>query len=325
MKLTYFYRNHRVGYSIKKVSDLFVSQMKDKCVYEMPSQYASIKGILLNMFFTFLHRDKKGINHVTGDIHYCILPLMGCKNVLTVHDTVAYDQAKGWKKTIIKYLWFVWPLKFATKVVCISDATRLSLRRFTKRSDILVIPNAVDPTYAYSPRTFDESHPNILLIGTSWNKNIERTVRALKNIDCRFSIIGPLTESQRQTLKECNTKYDNKQDLTDNEIRHEYESSDIICFCSVFEGFGMPIIEGNAIGRPVITSNISPMTEVAADAALLANPYDEADIRSKIVSLIDSKELRSSYVERGLANSLRFQQCEIVDRYKTVYKEIAKM
>ena len=46
MKITYFYRNHKAGYSIKKVSDLYVNQMEDKEVFEMPSQYASIKSIL---------------------------------------------------------------------------------------------------------------------------------------------------------------------------------------------------------------------------------------------------------------------------------------
>ena len=49
MKITYFYRNHKAGYSIKKVSDLYVNQMEDKEVFEMPSQYASIKSILRNM------------------------------------------------------------------------------------------------------------------------------------------------------------------------------------------------------------------------------------------------------------------------------------
>lgn len=194
MTITYFYRNHKAGYSIKKVSDLYVNQMEDKEIYEMPSPYASMMSILKNIWFTFKHRNKTGINHITGDIHYCIIPLMFCKTVLTVHDTVVYDNYKGLKKIILKYLWFKIPFLLATKIVCISENTKDSITRFTKRKDIMVIPNAVEPNYQFVPYTFNDKLPNILIIGTNWNKNIERTIDAISNIKCRLTIIGKLTK-----------------------------------------------------------------------------------------------------------------------------------
>ena len=115
MKITYFYRNHKAGYSIKKVSDLFVNQIEDKEVFEMPSQYASPKSILKNMWYTFKHRNKTGINHITGDVHYCIIPLMFCKTVLTVHDACVYDNSRGLKKLIMKLFWFKLPLLLANR------------------------------------------------------------------------------------------------------------------------------------------------------------------------------------------------------------------
>ncbi len=322
MKITYFYRNRKVGYSIKKVADLYVNQMEDKEIYEMPSQYASMMSILKNMWFTFKHRNKKGINHITGDIHYCIIPLMRRKTVLTVHDTSAYDCAKGIKKILIKYLWFIIPLKLASKVICISNCTKTSLSRFAKRKDIVVIPNAVDSNFNYNPKEFNKANPNILLIGTSWNKNVESTIKALHGIDCLVTIIGKLNESQLSALKANNISYTNKFNLSDEEINTEYKRCDIVSFCSLYEGFGMPIIEANAIGRVVVTSNISPMTEVGGKSAIYVNPHSIQEIRTAFEEVIHNQELRKRLVALGIENAKRFCLNKIVNEHIELYNSL---
>ena len=324
MKITYFYRNRKVGFSIKKVSDLYVNQMEDKEVYEMPSPYASMMSILKNMWFTFKHRNKNGINHITGDIHYCIIPLMFCKTVLTVHDTVVYDNYRGIKKIILKYLWFKIPFLLASKIVCISEYTKNSITRFTKRKDIVVIPNAVEPSYDYVPYTFHANFPNILIVGTNWNKNIERTIDAVNNIKCNLTIIGKLSKEQEEKLKSTKCSYSNKVGLTDEEIKQEYINCDMISFCSLYEGFGMPIIEGNAIGRPVITSNISPMLDIAGGSTLLVNPYNVEDIHNKIMLYIKNKELREEKITKGLENAKKFNCTKVVNLYKNLYHKLLK-
>ena len=65
----------------------------------------------------------------------------------------------------------------------------------------MVIPNAVEPNYQFVPYTFNDKLPNILIIGTNWNKNIERTIDAISNIKCRLTIIGKLTKEQKEKLK----------------------------------------------------------------------------------------------------------------------------
>lgn len=320
--IIYFYRNHKVGYSIKKVADLITNQVLDKRIYEMPSPFASVVGILRNLLFTFVHRDKKCVNHVVGDVHYCIISLFGCKSVLTIHDTVAYDNAVGWKKLVIKYLWFVWPLKFAHKIVCVSSATRESLYRFTGRKDIVVLYNAVDPQYIYSSKTFNKECPTILLIGTNWNKNIDRTFYSLRGIKCKLNIIGVLGDEQIKYLDDNDFIYENKVGLSDDEIRQEYENCDIVSFCSLYEGFGMPVIEANAIGRPVITSNIEPLKEVAGNAAIYVDPYDVSDMRHKFIRLINDRKLRDTLIENGRMNVKRFNDKSIFSQYNKIYESM---
>lgn len=322
--ITFFYRNHNVGFSIKKVADVITNLISDKVIYEMPSQYASLCGVISNMLFTWKHKNKKGINHIVGDVHYCILPLLNYKTVLTIHDTVAYDKSRGVKKILLKYFWFKLPLKFASKVVCISEATKHSIQRFTNRKDLMVIYNAISPDFVYVGKKFNDKNPTILLIGTNWNKNIDRTLQALEGIVCNIVIVGNLTVSQISYLNTHDFSYVNKTNLTDNEILSEYINCDIVSFCSIYEGFGMPVIEANAIGRPVITSNIEPLIEVANNAALFVDPYDFMDIKEKILQIIKDKKLRDTLIKNGLKNVRRFDRNKILLQYKYLYNDILK-
>lgn len=247
---------------------------------------------------------------------------MFCKTILTIHDTSAYDCAKGIKKIIIKYLWFKLPLLLANKIICISETTKQSILRFTKRSDISVIYNAISPNYQYNAKKFNEKCPNILVIGTSWNKNIKRTTEALKGINCHITIIGNLNQEQIATFKTTKISYTNKYNLTDEEIIEEYKKADIVSFCSIFEGFGMPIIEANAIGRPILTSNIYPLIEIGGDSAFYTDPYNTNEIRKSFKCIIEDKKSREYHIKLGLKNINRFKIKEIVKQHLNIYKEL---
>lgn len=320
--ITYFYRNHRVGFSIGKVSDLITTQIKEKKIVEVPSEYASVKGLLKNLWCVYRNRDRKGVNHIVGDINYCILALLGCKSVLTIHDICIYNNSKGLKRLIFKYLWYVLPIRYATKVVCISEETKRAIQQFTNRKDIEVIYNAVDPSYTYVEKPFDKDNVSVLLIGTAWNKNIERTLEAIKGLNVKVVIVGSLLPSQEQYLRDNNFMYTRKENLSNEEIRQSYAECDIVSFCSIYEGFGMPIIEANAIGRPIITSNIEPLKEVGGNAALFVNPYSVVEIRNGITTLLNDEKRRNALVFNGLQNVKRFNAQAIKDQYVKLYNEI---
>lgn len=87
----------------------------------------------------------------------------------------------------------------------------------------------------------------------------------------------------------------------------------------------MPIIEGQKVGRIVLTSNISPMKDVAADGAVLVDPFDVTSIREgyiKILSMSDDE--RQNLIDRGQKNCVRFNADVIAKKYIDVYKEIEK-
>jgi glycosyltransferase involved in cell wall biosynthesis len=84
----------------------------------------------------------------------------------------------------------------------------------------------------------------------------------------------------------------------------------------------MPIIEGNAVGRCVITSSIPPMTEVASDAACFVNPYDLASIEMGFQKIILDTEYRKQLIENGRKNSDKFQPCNAARSYIEFYNHL---
>ena len=74
--------------------------------------------------------------------------------------------------------------------------------------------------------------------------------------------------------------------LSDAEVVRAYQECDLVLFASTYEGFGLPIVEAQAVGRPVITSDILSMPEVAGGAARLVDPFSVPAIRGAVLELI---------------------------------------
>jgi glycosyltransferase involved in cell wall biosynthesis len=85
-----------------------------------------------------------------------------------------------------------------------------------------------------------------------------------------------------------------------------------VIFPSLYEGFGLPVLEAMVLGTPVVTSNVSSLPEIAGDAALLVNPYDVGDISRAIRMIVEDVDLRSELIARGRTQAAMFS----VDRYR---------
>lgn len=324
MKILFVERNRKAGFSIKKVFAPIIEGMNNVSQIELPCYRAGLKDLCKNTLFVFKHRNKDGINHITGDTHYVLFALIGLKTILTIHDTINYDQFVGIKKFIAKYLWYVFPVMIAKRVVCISNETRGRVISLTKCNPqkISVIYNPIDELFSFSEYHFNEKKPVILHIGTRSNKNLLRVIAALENIKCTLRIVGILSDEQKEALYKYKVEFTNVYNITDEQVREEYANCDIVSFPSIFEGFGMPIIEANMVGRPVLTSNIEPMIEVAGNAALLVNPYSIEAIRQGFISIISNELMRNSLIQNGQKNIKRFSADIIIDQYKKLYESI---
>jgi glycosyltransferase involved in cell wall biosynthesis len=331
-KIVYFHRNPQDGFSMLKVSKTFIKEVQKTEKTEeifMPCQ-GSLRpiGTLLNVLYALKYRNKQFIYHLTGDIHLCILGLLGCKTVLTIHDMRSLGNIENpIKKKIAYWLFYSFALRFPKKIVCISETTKSDFQAMVKRRDeAAVIYNAVDTMFHFVPKKFNEEKPIILQIGTGWKKNHKNLFKALVGISCELRIIenpqNRMSDEDYLFLKSNNILHTVCSHLSDQEILEEYINADIVSFCSVVEGFGMPIVEANAVGRCVITSNIAPMTEIAADAAYLVNPYDVNDMASGFKRIIRDTDYREQLIKNGLENVKRFQPENIAKQYLQIYNEL---
>ena len=98
----------------------------------------------------------------------------------------------------------------------------------------------------------------------------------------------------------------------------------MLFFASFVEGFGMPIIEAQSVGRPVITSNSGAMKEVAEASALLVDPHNVEEIRQAIIELVNNRGRYDELVLAGRQNIKRFHHEKIAQDYLNVYEEMMR-
>jgi glycosyltransferase involved in cell wall biosynthesis len=111
--------------------------------------------------------------------------------------------------------------------------------------------------------------------------------------------------------------------LTDEELVHAYRRCDMVVFASLYEGFGLPILEAQAMGRPVITSNFGAMKEAAGEGALLVDPYSVEAIRDAVLRIKREPALREDLIAKGLRNAAKFSADAVALKYAQIYKNLA--
>ena len=105
------------------------------------------------------------------------------------------------------------------------------------------------------------------------------------------------------------------------EIIRKYDNCDIVSFPTFYEGFGVPLIEANAMHKPIIAGDIPVLHEVGGnDAAFFVNPNSIESIKNAIITLKEDVELRNTYISNGIKNLERFAHMTISKQYEELYK-----
>ena len=268
---------------------------------------------------------KGEVNHIVGDVHYAALGLPGSRCILTIHDLNRLDQLRGLRGILYRWLYFRIPLRRCAVITAISGKTRDRIAEvFPFAADrIVVIPDPVPEDYVSRSKPFNANYPRILQVGTAPHKNVGRLIQAIRGLPCKLHVIGRLDDEQRRLLERSQVDCENSVNISDAEMLQAYDQADMVVFVSLAEGFGMPIIEAQAMGRPVITSNLSPMKEVAGVGAFTVDPYDVSAIRSAIRHMVEDETARQRATAAGLENAKRFSAKAVAEQYARLYQRVA--
>ncbi|MDW5287866.1 glycosyltransferase family 1 protein [Formosa sp. PL04] len=327
LKINYIFRKRLPQYnSIEELFGAIQTRLKNKVSVETQELYFSGGSpiVILKNLLSFKNKPINQVNHITGDVNYMAF-VTGNKSVLTIHDIGSILKGNILKRTYLKLVWFTLPALFVKRITVISEFTKEELSKIVPFAThkIKVVYNPVHSRLTYCPKKKESVCPNILLIGTKPNKNIERTFEALNGISCKLTIIGKLTQAQLALLQTYKLEYKTMFQIPYNDIVEAYKSSDLVLFASTYEGFGMPIIEAQAVGRPVITSNIGAMKEVAANSAYLVDPYNVDEIRKGVKDILSDESVQNELIRKGQENVKRFHIDKIAEDYLTIYNEVA--
>ncbi len=193
----------------------------------------------------------------------------------------------------------------ANCIICISDNTMKDLARIGKAKDLQMIYLGVSDKF----RLLKKGNPKekfILTVGENRpHKNIQILINAFKRLqgdkdfDYKLFIVGPGFDAR----EEDGIKYFGV--VPDEKLVELYNAAGIFVFPSLYEGFGLPIIEAMACGCPVIASNRSSVPEACGNAAIIIDP-NEDELAKTIKELIKNKKLRNELRHRGLERAKSF-------------------
>jgi glycosyltransferase involved in cell wall biosynthesis len=330
IKVTYFFRKPIASFhSIEMLFNTvvkYLDQSEAKKVYLPYNLNQTPLASLINCVFV---RSKQGqVNHITGEIYYIALALRRENTILTIHDIDSLESVNKLKNLLLHLFWLYLPVKHARFVTVVSEYSKSKLLKATgiEADKVFVIPNIVPFTEAdFKPKLqINKQEPVLLQIGTKPNKNLENLIEGIRNLPCKLLIIGKLTEEQLSMLTNAQIKFEQYVDLPYSEVKTIYYRADIVTFVSTYEGFGIPILEANALGRPVITSTTASMPEVAGAGALLVDPYNPEEIRGAIQKLLADDRFRNDLVAAGFQNAQRFKPEVVAAMYEDLYKMVSK-
>jgi len=272
-------------------------------------------------------------------LHFVLPPVRKARRVLTVHDLtyLKYPELfadrmlneKGYRHELPK------GLSRADAVIAISQKTSddlVELLNFPAER-IRVIHLGVGehffkPTEGQSAAEilagYDIKRPYLIfLVGTPEpRKNIARTIKAVQKASPKMDlvIIGPRTAVEKmQGTNPRNIKILSY--VAEEHLPVLISRAHISLYPSLYEGFGLPVLESMACGAPVITSDRGSLPEIAGDAALLVDPEDEDDIAEKIRTLLEDETLRERLKELGKIRASEFSWEKAAIQTLTLYRE----
>lgn len=266
------------------------------------------------------------------------------KRVVVYHDIIYFekDQEREFKFFENLHHKFMIPIsaKYTDVNLCVSEFTESRVKKLLGLSNTRVILEGVEDSFKVVRdrkkldkviKKYNLKLPFIFYIGSlSPRKNVIRIIKAFcrikKEIPHNLYLLGGYSWRDKEVLDLIDEVNDDGRIIRGGFIDEEdlpiiYNLANLYLFPSLYEGFGLPILEAQACGCPVLTSNISSMPEVAGKGGVLVNPYKINDIAKGIKNILNDDELQEDLVKKGLKNSKKFSWDKCAERVLKVFKD----
>ncbi len=265
------------------------------------------------------------------------------KKVVTMHDAIFMRYPQLYKSLDRK----IYEKKFAEacrdsdKIIAISKQTADDIMNFfgAKADKIEIIYQSCDKIFYNSPTEEQMSQAKlkyslpdkfILSVGTmEERKNLETIVKTLPDLPEEIFLVAlgratPYLQKVIATAKSLGVsnriKYIHNASFSD--FPAIYKQAIALIYVSIFEGFGLPVLEGITAGVPVITSNLSSMPEAGGDGAILVDPYNAEEIADNVKEIYNSSSFAKEIIRRGYRHARNFRDSEMSKHVNDLYSNL---
>lgn len=273
------------------------------------------------------------------------LLLTRAARVVTIHDAIpyVYPQTSTRLDWLIYRFWLPLALRHVNAVITDSEQSRRDIMSHlsTPSNDTVVVSAAADRRFrpiepaatAAVLQEYGIDSPYILYVGAlESRKNLPRLLEAFGQLrewstNWKLVIVGarkwkfsPIFDTVQRLALASHVHFTGY--VADEHLPALYSGADLFTFPSLYEGFGLPVLEAMACGTPVVTSNSSSLPEVAGDAALLVDPTDVAAIAQAMRRILEDEALAADLRQRGLARAAEFSWERTARETIAVYERV---
>lgn len=250
-------------------------------------------------------------------------------NVVVIHDMTPFILPKSFYRSHALYqqAYFRYAAKRADRIITVSQNSKEDICRIlgTDPGKVVVAPLASDLAKKTKPadirkleKKFNLLRPYILFVGAIHpRKNVPALLRAFsllkqsKRIPHQLVIAGarrwmPTDAGDKDLLNKLGDSVTFTGPVDDEELVSLYQNTDAFVYPSLYEGFGLPVLEAMSLGAPVVTSNVSSLPEVAGNAALTVDPRDIGQISDAMLRIIEQADLAERLRMQGYRRSAEF-------------------
>lgn len=264
------------------------------------------------------------------------------RKVVTIHDLIFMRYPSFYKKADLNIYKkkFAYACSTADTVIAVSKQTKEDIQHFfgTSEEKIEVIGQDCDKQFLLKPNEsamksvrlkYNLPENYIIAVGSiEERKNQLRVVEAFVSLgldDVELVLIGKRTEYQTKIESYLNGHGGKAQvrflnDADFNDFPAVYSGAKMAVYCSLFEGFGIPVVEAFTTGVPLLTSEGGCFEEVAGEAALKVDPRDVEAIANGMKTLLNDNEASESFVAKGFEHVKQFRAEVIAEKVMRVYE-----
>ena len=269
---------------------------------------------------------------------YYLPPFAGRPTVVTIHD-VSFERHPEFfrRREVAKNRLLVRAAaRRADAVVTPSEHARTEMielyRLDPRRVDVVPggVARAFQDNLPPAPRPDGDERLRILAVGTLQpRKNLLRLMDAVAIVGERrpvlLRVVGPPGHQAEQIRARLGSRAEVELAgyVTEEQLASEYRAADVFAYPSIYEGFGLPVIEAMACGTPVVTSTGGSLPEVAGDAAVIVDPYDVEAIADAIARIADDPDLRARLQARGRERAAEYTWARSAEALVATYRRVA--